>query len=706
MSDRDRTDPIALQLLWTRLEAIAEEGVLAIQRTAISPAVAEAKDCTCTIVDANGGLLVGGGALGFHFGAACTAVRSILALHGPTVAPGDVFFGNDPHSDIAIHNQDVMVAQPVFADGVLVAWMVASAHMIDMGGLQFGSFSPLATECFQEAIRLPPVRLYRAGEEQRDIWAVLRNNIRVPDLVEMDLRALIAGCHVAGEKLVALVDELGGTARFLHLAGGMDGLLDAELDRRFRQLTPGRYRATAWSEWETELYALPCELTVADGRLRFDFTGVPPQCSHYINSKPWIVKANLVPHIQNLMAIDLPFANAIYGRVDVVCPEGTILNCTPPAPNAASHMDVGGNAAAVALSTLVLALAASENAPARDHLAGVMPLCNHCMQTWSFTDRRGRPDGFLVIDGSSMGGPGTMAHDGTDFTFFVYGRHAPLELIATEVYEEWYPMLVTEKRFRPGAAGAGRFRSGTGVEMGFRPHGADKLTGLMIATREHMPTGGMAGGFPGALTEIAILRPDGAADHVSAQASHVEIRAGEEFHFRMSSAGGYGDPLTRDPSAVLEDMLSDRLNAAEAASAYGVVLDGRAVDEGATRELRGAMLKERLATARPARRPLPATGPATRPANTETAFPLYPGVVQRARFAVSEHSGAVLAEAPHPWTDGCPTIEARRMSRAGIELAVVTYLDPITGHALAVDSRVADGDISFMSLPDRWARSA
>ena len=95
-----------------------------------------------------------------------------------------------------------------------------------------------------------------------------------------------------------------------------------------------------------------------------------------------------------------------------------------------------------------MALAASEQAPAHHKLSSVMPLCNHAMQTWSFTDTKGRPDGFLVIDGSSMGGAAALDHDGTDLTFFTYGKHAPLELIATEIYENWYPVLVTEKRLR------------------------------------------------------------------------------------------------------------------------------------------------------------------------------------------------------------------------------------------------------------------
>jgi N-methylhydantoinase B len=235
--------------------------------------------------------------------------------------------------------------------------------------------------------------------------------------------------------------------------------------------------------------------------------------------------------------------------------------------------------------------------------------------------------------------------------------------------------------------------------MGFRPHGVEQLTGLMIATREHMPTMGFAGGFPGARTQIIIRDGDGGETPVSAQASHVEVRSGQEFHFRMASAGGYGDPLNRDPAAVLDDVLCDRMTAAEAEEAFGVVIAGRAVDDAATQAQRAQNLKARLAQAAPARKPVAAGLAASM---DEGALPLYPGVVQQGRLALSERSGAVLAQAPDPWTGGCPTITTSRMTKAGIQVAVIAYIDPLTGHALAVDSRVDDGGLSFASMPERW----
>ena len=203
-----RTDPITLEVLRHRLEAIGEEGANTIERTAISPVVTESKDYSCTILDREGGLLIGAGKIDYHFYAASSAVNATIAAHGASIVAGDVFLANDPHNGGGLHAQDVMVQRPVFVDGARVAWIVNSAHLMDMGGMVLGSWAPAATECFQEALRFPPVRLFRAGIENSDVWAIFRNNVRLSELVEMDLRGLVAGCHVANEKLEAVISEI------------------------------------------------------------------------------------------------------------------------------------------------------------------------------------------------------------------------------------------------------------------------------------------------------------------------------------------------------------------------------------------------------------------------------------------------------------------------------------------------------------------
>src|SRR5262249_783214 len=156
------------------------------------------KDYSCTLLDGQGRVVIGAGQIDFHFGAAGHAVQSTIELHGASIAPQDVFMANDPHNGGGLHPQDVMVHRPIFPADRLVG-----------GGGVAGWFAPAATECYQEALRLPPVRLFRRGVEEDDVWSIIRTNIRMPELVEMDLRSLVAGCHVAEEKLADLVDSMG-----------------------------------------------------------------------------------------------------------------------------------------------------------------------------------------------------------------------------------------------------------------------------------------------------------------------------------------------------------------------------------------------------------------------------------------------------------------------------------------------------------------
>src|SRR5579864_3287389 len=224
-------DPITVEVLRSRLEAIGREAGLAIERTAISPVVSETKDYSVTIMDAEARLITGVGYITGHFGASVSAVRATIARHGDTIAPGDVFLANDPHNGGGLHPNDVIVQRPAFVEGKLAGWVAVSAHMMDMGGMTPGSLSPQATECYQEALRFPPVRLLRQGVEQRDIWSILRINVRSSELVETDLRALVVGCNVAVTKFEEAVAEL-GRERFAAATGVLERATRDALARR------------------------------------------------------------------------------------------------------------------------------------------------------------------------------------------------------------------------------------------------------------------------------------------------------------------------------------------------------------------------------------------------------------------------------------------------------------------------------------------
>ena len=704
-------DPISLQVLRTNLEAIAEEGFRAIVRTAISPVVTESLDAGCTLLDADGNLLLGGGALFFHFGAASQAVRSVLAVHGETIAEGDIFVGNDPHSGIAVHPNDVMVLQPVFYKGDIAAWVGNSAHLIDVGGAKFGSYDPTATECYQEALRLPPVRLYARGVEQRDIWAIMRNNVRMPVMNEMDLRGLIAGCSVANEKLIALIGARGGLDAF---SSGLRVLREStqrEMRRRIGTLPAGTYRLASWAEWETEaterapalyeLYKIPCRLTVGDGRLSFDYTGAAPQCLRYYNSKPWIIRSIIASEIWNFLGQDLPFNEGVFDVIEVHCPEKSILNSSVPAPIAAAHSEPATLAALLGVGCLNLALAASEGTPERRYMTAQSARSATANQAWRIQYPDGSIDGFLMQDAIATGSAAAMGRDGNDLSPYIVARRGWLELNEVEVLESWYPILIREKRPRPGAGGAGEHRAGAGMQMSFRPHGIDKLTGVMNARRPYLPSMGMAGGYPGAATALRIHRANGSVEKIATKATDVVIRPQEWFEFQCSNGGGWGDPLDRAADAVVKEISLDRLDAKEAAETYGVALDGQGLlDHVATGALRASLRQARLDHATPARRST--TTGSLEPARDAKSFPLYPGVEQRGSVAVATNSGAVLACAPHPWTDGCPVLTSRHEAGGGVVFLLDAYLDPKTGCTLFFDLR-KDGELGeFESSPSRW----
>ena len=690
-------DTIDLEVLRSRLEAVAEQAAAAVDHTAISPTVTESKDYSVTLLDADGGLIIGTGVVQFHFGAATHAVRSTIERHRDTLQPGDVFMANDPHNGGGLHPQDVMVQRPIFFADRLIAWVVVSAHLMDVGGMVVGSFAPMATECYQEGFRSPPVRLFRAGEEVTEVFDLLRNNVRMSQLVEMDLRGLVAGCHFAHERFAAVVESVGET-RFVESLRAIRDLTEAEMRRRISTLEDGVYRVMSWTEFDEDFYVVPCELTVDGDRLIFDYEGAAPQTNHFFNTKPYIVRAELAVMLAWRLAPDLPFNEGIFAPLELRCPEGTVVNALPPAPISAAHMHIALNAADVAIQAFTLALAASPDARQRQHLVGPGFESGIGNNLWSWTLPDGTADAYLVIDGNWVGGSAGCARDGLDLGRNLVGTRLEGAFPDLEVLESWYPLLFSGRRARAGVEGAGVHRAGGGNHLEFRPHGIDEMTGTMFGMRRYLPLPGLAGGAPGATNEFLVHRADGAVELVGANESGIHVGRDDWFEMRLPNGGGYGDPLDRDPAAVLADLEDGRYSADAARAVYGVIaLDG-AVDAAATDACRAELRAARLAASEPAARPVgdvPALGA------DGAALPLYPGVVQQGAVAYAAATGAPLAVAPDHWTDGCPVF-VEHLGTEGPDVVTRTYLDPQSGRALHTEVALDGAPRTFETSPARW----
>ncbi len=697
--DGTQLDGVELQLLRSRLQAVADEGAIAIERTAISPVIAECRDYSCTLVDGDGALMVAGGAVTHHFGVCGPAVGVTLATHGATIADGDVFFSNDPFNGGGLHAQDVLVQVPVFVDGVLIAWVVNSGHLMDMGGMVFGSWTPDATDCFQESLRMPPVRLFRAGEEQSDVWQILRTNVRVPDLVEMDLRSLVAGCMVAKNKLIEIA-RTGGAARFGTGVGQLRELASRQMRNRIGQLTDGEYRTSAWAEWGEELFELPCVVTVAGEELVVDFAGAPPQTQHYFNTTPHIVASGVVGDISDVLVSELPLNEGMFDPIRVLCPPGSVVDSAPPAPVASAHCDVAMNASSAAAEGVMLAIAASSESEAREFRTGPIAHTAMGIQTWAYTTPDGMPDGWMMLDGAMGGAAGSHDRDGTDLWTFMVTRKPIMEAIDVEMLELLYPVLADFKQVRRGRFGAGAYRGGGGCHMQFRPHRADAIQGQFIGIRERMPINGAAGGSPGAVNLMVKHKADGSQEILPAKCSDVVIADGESIEFAIASGGGYGDPLDRDPERVLADLERGRISSDDAEQVYGVVATADAVDVSGTEAKRASLLRERLAKATPPTTPRDSWARESDAA--EVAVPLYAGVEQRGASAVASASGAILAHAPDQWLDGCAVLDEE------IVPGIVErgYLDPTTGRRLYAEAVPPERGATLASSPERWVTSA
>jgi N-methylhydantoinase B len=691
---RERLDPVTLEIVRNRLQYVAQEMSAAIVKTAVSPVVSEARDFSCVLYDADGHIVANASTVPFHFGVSAEAVAVVRARFERRIAPGDVFLANDPHDGGGLHLQDVVVMRPVFRGRTRVGWASASGHMVDMGGLVPGSFAPTARECYQEGVRLPPVRILRGGRPVEDVWSILLNNVRQRETVEMDLKSLVAGTHVAAEQVLALEREVGPAV--LRQACAAIGRLSATvLRQRIRALPAGEYLHQGWVEFDEEAFLVRCRLRVAGGALEFDFGGSSPQCPYFFNSKPHIVRSELVVRVHQLLAADVPFTDGILEAVRVIAPEGSIVNARPPAPVAAAHMHVALMAMELGETCLKKALACvvadDETGRRRRRITAPGGTTGMGLSSWHGRGRQGAQETFLAMDGNAVGAGACWDRDGIDMTGSNYGGPG-LVYPDVETVEQAYPVRYLYKRLRPDAGGAGRWRGGASVEAAFTVADTDRLEGATLGMRRAIPLPGLFGGYPGACTRFLVERVagDGAPVTVGLNAAGIPLAAGDVFRFANASGSGLGDPLAREPARVLADVREGYVSATAAADLYGVVLTagGDAVDAEATAAARAALHAARRASRRdrPIRPPTPWQSVRSRrasrwcagpPASSPAAPPAAPGWRRRRKDGRGGRASpsACWGRPSSPPAPGCGRRSGRR-SRSSCASTSVPAVPP------------------------------
>lgn len=578
------TNPIELSVFNTMLGAIAEEMCAIVERTAYTTFIKETNDFGAAIATPEG-LFFGyprkAGTTSQLGGDIGDAVKRITEW-----APGDIVLTNDPFSTGAMvtHLPDLTLLSPVFIDGEVVAFCWGFIHSSDVGGRVPGSIAPSNQEIFQEGLRIPPTKLYRAGVLNQELFDIVQANVRIPYQVWGDLKALMSGFHVATGRLEALFKKY-GLAKTKGLIAESMAYAEAKAREIFKQIPNGTYRFVDYLE-DDLISDIPVRIELAltshDGNIHLDYTGTDPQILASFNivsaGKPhqWLT----VGLIHHLLSTDptIPANGALKRPIKVTAPAGTLVNAVLPAAigsritTALKILDITMGALAQAIPQHVPA-AGSGNG-----MLGVLAMPN-------LVSGGRKVNVFPVLIGGSGGRPQADGYDGTNSTF-AFLRNTPIEAIEAEM-----DLLVREYRYERDSAGPGRFRGGLGVGVTIEALVPDTSLAVRGMGRTRFAPWGTHGGQCGAKTKLAKLNAGTPEESTIAKLDVLLLKRGDRLTLASSGGGGYGPPHERDIERVREDVAFRFVSRQQAAEVYGVVFKGEsdALDEEATRRRRSEL---------------------------------------------------------------------------------------------------------------------
>ena len=556
MPTRELSDPILLELIKNALDTIVDEMAIALVRTAYSNNLKNAMDMSCALCDAEGRLIAQGLTLPLHLGSIPDAMARVRQKFAGRTNPGDVFILNDPFEG-GTHLPDFYIFKPIFLDGALVGWSASIGHQLDVGGKTPGGNGCDATEIFQEGLRIPAVKLYAAGEPVDAVFEMIDRNVRVPRQVLGDVRSQVAAC-LTGEKGYLKLIAQHGAARFQACTTTLLAQAERLARTAISRMPDGTYEFTDWLDddgIDPDPIPLTVALTVAGDRMIADFTGSAPQVRGGINSPLPFTKSAVYATVRHLIGGDPPNNEGYFRPIDVIAPPGTIVNPVMPAAVAARGL-TGFRLANALFGAL------AQIAPDRVFACEVG---GDTGVSFGGYDRERRPFVFLEFLFGSWGG--RPARDGVDAcsSSVVNFSNNPIEVIESE-----YPLLIERYGYVPDSGGAGKHRGGLAVERQYRFLEATGTLQLRTDRRRHLPYG-LAGGRPGTPSDN-VLNPDGERRQLPSKCT-LEIRQGDVFRHLLAGAGGWGDPLERDPELVLKDVLEEKLSADYARREYGVAID-------------------------------------------------------------------------------------------------------------------------------------
>ena len=555
-------DAVTLAVIQAGLQQVCDEMDLTFSRAAFSPVIAEADDRSDGLYSAEDGSLIAQGARGLPVftGTMQFSTRHLVEriASGETLAPepGDIYIVNDPYLG-GTHLMDVRFAMPFWRNGDIFCWLSNTGHWPDTGGAVPGGFSASAREAEQEGLRLPPVKLFKKGRIDPEIWAIIRSNIRVSDQRIGDVEAQRAALLVGELRLGALMDRY-GDATVSQAIAQIRQMAARQMQAELAAIPAGTYAAKAYIDSDgviDEPLTIALMVTRQDHGLTFDFAGSSPPCLGPMNSVRATTLSSVYLAMRHIFP-EVPLSAGAFEPLTVAGIEGTFLDAQYPRPVSGCAAEVSQRIAEAVFAALVQAIPALVTAsPAGT--SGNFGLGGH-------DPEKGRDFVMYQISGGGYGG--NADHDGLSNGCSTIGisKAPPIEIM-----EQTYPVLYRRYALREGSAGAGMHRGGFGLD-----YEIELLRGQARASfvMDHGRTGpqGALGGQDGAVNIVEVLRGGVVTvpEHLS-KAQDIALQPGDRVRVRTPGGGGYGDPHARDPDLVAEDVRLGRYSAAQAEELFG-----------------------------------------------------------------------------------------------------------------------------------------
>jgi N-methylhydantoinase B len=563
-----KLDPITLSVIQSGLQQVCDEMDLSFSRAAFSPVIAEANDRSDGIYSAVDGSLIAQGASGLpvFVGTMQYSTRVLIEMirDGKAVAPqpGDIYIVNDPYLG-GTHLMDVRFAMPVYRNGEIFCWLSNTGHWPDTGGAVPGGFSASATSVEQEGLRLPPVRLFKQGVLDPEIYAIICSNIRVADQRIGDVKAQAAALLVGEKRLARILDRYGDDT-VKEAIGELSKRAAEQMRANCRLIPDGVYTSVAYVDSDgvvNEPLEIRLSITAKDGILDFDFEGSSKLCAGPMNSVLATTLSAVYLGMRHIFP-DVPMSAGAFEPLRIKRPEGTFLDAQYPRPVSGCAAEVSQRIAEAVFLALVEALPDRVTAaPAGS--SGNFALGGHDPE---------RNRGFVMYQISGGGYGGYAGGDGIANGCSTIGiSKAP----PVEIMEQQYPVLYHRYALREGSGGAGRQRGGFGLDYEIELRRGEATASFVMDHGRFGPPG-VLGGRDGEPNSVRVYQGgrEIVPEHLS-KAQDIPLKPGDRVRVGTPGGGGYGDPHERDPAAVAEDVRLGRYTAEQAKMLFGVVLTER-----------------------------------------------------------------------------------------------------------------------------------